>query len=188
MPIAADIHPFVTAIHIREKHRTDKEIAEWVERLLDHKIPSNKIIINSRAHIVNEYNLGGVQLSGQQGSPNNTKEKYPSLRVGVSIHHLSEVEDYQENGADYLLFGNVFETTCKPGLPGKGTNLLEEIIEHASIPVIGIGGIKPSQIPELLHLGLKGIAVMSGVLEAPDPLRAVKDYYEAIKGKHIPQG
>ncbi len=102
------------------------------------------------------------------------------MRVGSSVHSIDEVQAAQELGADYVIFGHVFPTNSKPGLESKGINQLELIAHHVSIPVIAIGGIKPIYIKGVINAGAQGIAVMSGVLEAVDPLVAVKEYYQHL--------
>lgn len=46
--------------------------------------------------------------------------------------------------------------------------------------MIAIGGITPDNTRQVLQEGANGIAVMSGVLEARDPLVAVKAYSKAL--------
>jgi thiazole tautomerase (transcriptional regulator TenI) len=96
------------------------------------------------------------------------------------VHSIDEVQTAQELGADYVIFGHVFPTQSKPGLVSKGLKQLELVAHHVSIPVLAIGGIKPANVRGVIEAGAQGIAVMSGVLEAEDPLLAVKEYYQAI--------
>ncbi|GGH77747.1 thiazole tautomerase (transcriptional regulator TenI) [Pullulanibacillus pueri] len=176
LSIVESIHPYVSAIHLREKRASDTELDQWIQGMIHKGIPKQKIIINSRSELAGRYKLGGVHLPAHYGSLQEIKQKYPFLKVGVSVHQLSEALYYQETGADYLFFGNVYETTCKPGLAGKGLETLSAIITSVSIPVIAIGGVIPARVPELFEQGASGMAVMSGIMEAKDPLEAVKDY------------
>ena len=49
--IAGQIHPYIDAIHIREKAKTAKEIYEMVNLLTDQNVPLSKIIINDRVDV-----------------------------------------------------------------------------------------------------------------------------------------
>ena len=176
LSIAQKIHPLISAIHLREKQRSESELKHWVEEMVHNGIPREKIIVNTWTRLANDYQLKGVHLPAHQGNPLAIKQQYSLLKVGVSVHHLNEALYYKKGGADYLFFGNVYETTCKPGLEGKGLNELQRITAAVSIPVIAIGGIQPHHIPELTAASASGIAVMSGVIEAKDPVKAIKNY------------
>ena len=108
------------------------------------------------------------------------KKQFTSLKVGCSVHSLDEVQTAQELGADYVIFGHVFPTQSKQGLVPKGLKQLELVAHHGSIPVLAIGGIKPTNVREVIETGAQGIAVMSGVLEAENPLETVKEYYRKL--------
>jgi len=176
LSIAQKIHPFISAIHLREKQRSESELKQWVEAMVHNGIPREKIIVNTWMQLASDYQLKGVHLPTHHGNPLAIKQQSPFLKVGVSVHHLDEALYYKKGGADYLFFGNVYETTCKPGLEGKGLNELQRITAAVSIPVIAIGGVQPTHVPELIEAGASGIAVMSGVIEAKDPIKAIKDY------------
>lgn len=175
--IAGEIHPYIDAIHIREKSNTAKEIYELVSLLTDQNVPLSKIIINDRIDVAFVSKVAGVQLAYHSLPVDIVKKQFTSLRVGCSVHSIDEVETAQELGADYVIFGHVFPTQSKPGLVPKGLKQLELIAQHVSIPVLAIGGIKPANIRGVIEAGAMGIAVMSGVLEAEDPLEKVKEYY-----------
>ncbi|WEG13328.1 thiamine phosphate synthase [Pullulanibacillus sp. KACC 23026] len=180
--IARDITPFITSLHIREKDRSEDEIRHWVEHLLHHGIPREKLILNRHFQMAGEYRLGGVQLPANFAhNPLDIKRAFPFLKIGASVHNLSEALFYQKSGADFLLFGNIYETTCKPGLKGRGISQLEELVHAVTIPVIALGGIRLEHVPELIELNISGIAVMSGVMGAQDPVKAVHLYQEKLK-------
>lgn len=88
------------------------------------------------------------------------KEILPE-KFGVSTHSLEEAEKAQKAGASYIFFGNVYETTCKRGLGGRGIKALETICKSVSIPVYAIGGMNEERGKEAIYRGAKGIAVRS---------------------------
>ncbi|WP_310358505.1 thiazole tautomerase TenI [Neobacillus drentensis] len=178
--IAMDIHPYVNAIHLREKQKTARELFQAIDLLINANIPLSKIIINDRVDVALVTRARGVQLAFHSLDAALVKESFPELRVGSSIHSYQEGQKAKENGADYLLFGHVFPSKSKPGKTPQG---LEELtrLTQLDIPVIAIGGITAENTRQILHAGANGIAVMSGVLEAPDPILAVKDYRNILK-------
>jgi thiamine-phosphate diphosphorylase len=83
-------------------------------------------------------------------------------------------------GADYLTFGHVYETSSHPAHAPRGLDLLASIAKVAPIPVIAIGGITPKRVPEILATGALGIAVMSGILQAAEPAVAAQTFRAAL--------
>ncbi|URZ14980.1 thiamine phosphate synthase [Clostridium felsineum] len=89
------------------------------------------------------------------------------IKNGVSIHSIEEAKRAEENGADYILVGNIYETECKKGLKGKGTEFLRHIAREITIPEIAIGGISEKNIVEVMNSGAKGAAIMSSAMKDP---------------------
>ncbi len=147
-----------------------------VELLIDKKVPPSKIIINDRVDVAYISNVKGVHLAYHSLPVETVKLKFADLTVGCSVHSLEEAQIAEQQGADYVIFGHVYSTQSKPGLIPKGLEQLSFISELISIPVIAIGGIKPTNSRDVIVAGAQGIAVMSGILEAEDPLEAVQQY------------
>ncbi|MBD8067757.1 thiazole tautomerase TenI [Bacillus sp. PS06] len=174
--IASLIHHNVTYIHIREKTYTARQLFDMVMLLNEANVPLSKIILNDRVDVADVTGVSGVQLAYHSLSAASVKKRFPHLRIGCSVHSLAELTKAQLDGADYVLFGHIYETHSKPGLLAKGVSELRRIVNQSSIPVIAIGGIKPLHVKDILETGASGIAVMSGVLEAKDPLQAMHEY------------
>lgn len=178
--IAMDIHPYVTAIHLREKQKTAKELFHAIELLTTANLPLSKIIINDRVDVALVTKAGGVQLAFHSLDAAIVKGNFPQLSVGSSSHSYAEGQKAKENGADYVLYGHVFPSQSKPGMTPKGLKELTRLTQ-LDLPVIAIGGITPENTGQVLQAGAKGIAIMSGVLEAREPLSAVKAYLNVLK-------
>lgn len=84
--------------------------------------------------------------------------------LGTSCHSLEQLEEALSLGVSYVFLGNVFETTCKPGVPAKGLALLREICIKSTVPVYAIGGITPERLPSVLETGAAGGCMMSGFM------------------------
>jgi thiazole tautomerase (transcriptional regulator TenI) len=175
-----EIHPYVTAIHLREKQKTARELFQAVELFKNADIPLSKIIINDRVDVACITKSAGVQLAFHSLKAANVKRSFPQLRVGSSIHSYEEGQIALEDGADYVLYGHVFPSQSKRGMEPKGLENLRQITQ-LPIPVLAIGGITPENTHQVLQAGAQGIAVMSGVLDAFDPLSSVKAYVKALK-------
>jgi thiazole tautomerase (transcriptional regulator TenI) len=174
--IIGRIHLDIDFIHLREKTKTAKEVYEMVELLVSKKVPLSKIIINDRADVACVSNVKGVHLAYHSLPVEIVKRKFADLTVGCSVHSIEEAQIAEQQGADYVMFGHVYSTQSKPGLLPKGVEQLWSVVESVSIPVVAIGGLTPVNIGDVVETGIQGAAVMSGILEAEDPLKAVQQY------------
>ena len=66
--------------------------------------------------------------------------------------------------------------------PGAGPGHLRRIVEAAGeVPVLAIGGIRLSSIPDVVRAGARGVAVCGGILGRRDPRRAAQAYALALR-------
>ncbi|WP_408009349.1 thiazole tautomerase TenI [Pseudalkalibacillus sp. A8] len=179
--IVSAIHDHVDFIHIREKTWTAREHIMAIELMLEGGVPLKKIIINDRVDVAIVSEAGGVQLANHSLEVSVVRESFPLLKIGRSVHSVEEALKAENEGADYLIYGHIFETASKPGLEPRGLKQLGVLAQRMSIPVIAIGGIKPGNTPDVLKAGASGTAVMSGILNAENPLKAVRAYKEKMR-------
>lgn len=81
--------------------------------------------------------------------------------VGVSVHSLEEALRAQQAGANYVIASNIFATSCKEGLPGRGLSFLREICRQTSIAVYALGGITDQNESFIRQAGAYGACRMS---------------------------
>lgn len=174
-----EIHPYVTAIHLRVKAWSAHKLFQLIERLRDAGVPTNKVFVNDRVDVAIAAKAGGVQLSYRSLPVQKVAEAFPGIRIGKSVHTLEEAKSAEEDGADYIMFGNVFETDSKPGKPGQGIERLQAMVEAVDIPVIGIGGITTENIEQVLPY-THGVAVLSAMWQAADRPGIVKQFHELL--------
>ena len=85
--IAAQIHPFVTAIHIREKTKSLDEVFIGVQYLVEQGIPAKRLYINGFPYIALALQTGGLQLPGSTPALVIKDELCQGIpRIGVSVH------------------------------------------------------------------------------------------------------
>lgn len=102
------------------------------------------------------------------------------LLVGRSVHSVEVAQRFSREGADYLLVGHIYETATHPDEPARGLTLIRTIRAEVPLPLIAIGGITPERVGEVLQAGARGVAVMSGITQSPDPKRSALAYAEAL--------
>lgn len=174
--IAGSIQEYVDYFHLREKQMNANQLYLAVNLLKAKGIPLSKIIINDRVDVAWAAHSYGVQLPHHSLEVAVVKKAFPGLRVGCSVHSYHEAKEAEQNRANFAMYGHIFQTNSKPGINPRGIGELREITRDLELPIIAIGGIKPSNCEEVLRAGAKGIGVMSGILLADDPLKEAKAY------------
>jgi thiazole tautomerase (transcriptional regulator TenI) len=186
--IAGEIKSFVTAFHLREKSKTARELMGGIELLLAAGVSPQSIIVNDRVDAAAVMNVYGVQLAYHSLEVKQVKRLFPMLKAGKSVHNIAEAKLAEQEGADWLIFGHIYPTDSKKYAAAKGVELLGQVAESVSVPVVAIGGIKPENCSEVIQNGAAGIAVISGVLDAVDPVLAAKAYYDILQNGVITDG
>ncbi|MET3209572.1 UNVERIFIED_CONTAM: thiazole tautomerase (transcriptional regulator TenI) [Paenibacillus sp. PvR008] len=175
--VAAAIHPYVHYVHVRLKQKGASELLTLTRSMVNLGVPLQKIAVNDRVDVALLTSVEAIQLPANGLPVGDVKSLLPEgTRCGVSVHSLEEAQAAERAGADYVLYGHVYETHCKPGVTPRGIAQLERIGRLLSIPVIALGGIQPCHIHELYTAGASGIAVMSGIWEAESPVAAAMAY------------
>jgi thiamine-phosphate diphosphorylase len=105
----------------------------------------------------------------------------PGLRLGVSVHTVEEGAEAAAGGADWIFAGTIYETASHPGRPARGPAFAGQVADVAAgVAVLGIGGVTPGRVGEVLAAGAAGVAVVRGIWDAADPLDALHRYLGAL--------
>lgn len=173
----------VEAVQLRAKDLSSGELflrACDFRKLID---PPALFLLNERVDIAVLCEADGVHLP-ESGLPEAAARRLlgRGRLIGRSVHSIAMAQSAEAEGCDYVIFGNVFETESKLGQKGCGLDALREVVRAVRIPVIAIGGITPERVAPVLSTGAHGVAVIRGVLAAPDPLAAVDNYRRVLGG------
>ncbi|MED1862685.1 thiazole tautomerase TenI [Fictibacillus nanhaiensis] len=179
--IAASIHPYITMLHVREKTKSAKELSQLIVLLQKAGVPSSKIIVNDRVDVALCSGVKGVQLTHHSLDVSKVRRALPEMMIGSSVHSVSEAQEAEQNGADFIIYGHIFKTDSKRDAEPRGLDQLQHVVDQTAIPVIAIGGITPKNVQDVMKTGAAGIAVMSGILEAKSPLQAVRLYKQQLE-------
>ncbi len=96
------------------------------------------------------------------------------LQYSASVHSLVELQNAEEKNVDYVVFGPVFKPTWK-SVHGQGIETLRLVTVSATVPVVALGGIQLDKLSALFETEVHGIAVLSSVMDAPNPVRLMVD-------------
>jgi thiamine-phosphate pyrophosphorylase len=101
--------------------------------------------------------------------------------VGISVHGIEQLRAIDATTVDYAIAGPVYVSASKPGYgPALGAEGLRALVSHARIPMIGIAGIEPDNVADVIAAGAAGIAVMGGVMRAADPTAHARALVDAL--------
>lgn len=139
------------------------------------------LLINDRSDIAFAVGADGVHLTTQSLPADVVRRTFgDDFLIGASTHSLAEAEGARSSGADFAVFGPVFNTPNKRqyGEP-QGLRSLEKVASALSpFPVLALGGVMSSNIAECIRAGARGIAAIR-MFNDPSRLRQVVDEIRA---------
>lgn len=138
-------------------------------------------IVNDRADLAVAVEADGVHL-GQEDLPAPLARPLlrPGMILGLSTHSVEQARAAHAAGADYIAVGSMFPTATKPDFELVGPGLIRKLRAEIRTPLIGIGGITPANVAEVIHAGADGVAVIAAVCAAEDPAAATRQLLDAI--------
>ncbi len=173
----------VRAVQLREKDLSAAELLTLARPLRELTRRAGAwLFLNDRADVALAVEADGVQL-GHTSIPVPLIKAVAGSRllIGASVHSLEAARLAEQDGADFLLFGPVYDTPSKrPYGPPQGVAALMRVVQNVSIPVFAIGGVTPERVGELRKSGGHGVAVISAILAADRPAEATKAFLEAL--------
>lgn len=102
--------------------------------------------------------------------------------VGVSTHNLEQFERAAASSADYIAVGPIFSTSSKANPdPVVGLDLLRKVRKLTGKPIVAIGGITLERAVATIEAGADSVAVISGILSAPDSALRARQYIETLE-------
>jgi thiamine-phosphate pyrophosphorylase len=155
--VNAAVRDGVDIIQVREKDLDSRALYELVCRIRDTAAgTSTKVLVNDRLDVALASKIDGVHLPAN-GLP--ADRVRPLVRVlGCSTHTIEEALQAERDGADFVIFGPVFDTPGK-SLP-VGLEALRRVAEALRVPVLAIGGITQENAVEVVRVGAAGIAAI----------------------------
>ena len=129
----------VDAVQLREKELPTAELLDLATRLHPlckrYHVP---LLINDRMDIALAVGVEGVHLPADSFTPADARRLLgPDALIGASTHSLAEAQSAANGGADFIVFGPVFDTPSKRAYgPPLGVAALAEARSAARIPLM----------------------------------------------------
>ncbi|MGM0604615.1 MAG: thiamine phosphate synthase [Halobacteriota archaeon] len=183
--VRAAIDGGIDVVQLREKgldSRRRYELGLQLRQLTDRA--GIDLLVNDRIDIAQAIDADGVHL-GQTDLPVAVARSIlgPDAIVGCSASTVDEATSAAAEGADYLGVGAVYGTTSKDvdgDRDGIGLDRIAAVSEAVDVPVVGIGGITPSNAGAVVDAGAQAVAVVSAIAAAVDPTGATSGLVESV--------
>ena len=179
----------VTMLQLREKSLAEPaflaEARELQALCRDYHVP---FIVNDNVDIALAMDADGVHVGQSDMEAGDVRAKLgPDKIIGVSAQTVAQALQAEAHGADYLGVGAVFPTGSKADAKEVEWDVLREICQAVSIPVVAIGGITQENVTELAGTGICGVAVISAIYAQEDIPAAAKNLKNTVKEMITPQ-
>ena len=168
----------VDYIQLREKDLLARELEKLTKLVVGavHERSQHcRVLINSRIDIAIACGADGVHLRSGDEDPNAGDARAifasagaPTPVIAASCHSESEVDLAESHGADFVVFGPVFEksTTSAKGLQElrrvcatvSAGNEKTEAVARARLPVLALGGVTLENAAQCVRAGAAGVA------------------------------
>jgi thiamine-phosphate pyrophosphorylase len=140
-------------------------------------------VVNDRVDIALAVGADGAHV-GSEDLPLAAARRVlgPGAVLGATARSPEEALAAERGGADYIGAGPCYATTTKAGLPAPiGPEGVAAIARAVSVPVFAIGGIDGARLAELFGAGAYGVAVISAIAAAPDPMAAARGLVASVQ-------
>lgn len=163
-------------LQLRAKGLPDSEIAAIAREVLPLcRAAGVPFIINDYPRIAATVGADGVHIGQDDGSIDVARSIVgPGAIVGKSTHSIAQAVNAAAEKPDYIGFGPLFATPTKPDYTPIGIEEIARVHELVSCPVFCIGGIKPHNLDEVLSRGAGRVVIVSGLLQADNPLEETR--------------
>jgi thiamine-phosphate pyrophosphorylase len=186
--------PDTIALQLREKDLEARELVELARAL---RVICDRhharLLVNDRLDVAIASCADGVHLPANSFAIADARALIGHDRlVGVSTHEPAEVISASCAGADFVVYGPVFDPISKGAhTAARGANGLIAACSAASIPVFALGGMTAARVRELrAQFGIAKakkaiahparVAVIGAIFGSPDPTSATRDLIDAL--------
>jgi thiamine-phosphate pyrophosphorylase len=174
----------VPAIQLRERDLPTGELLPLAQEIHSLTVPrAVPLILNDRVDLVLALNLDGVHLRANSLPVSVVRRLIgPNRLIGISTHSVEDVQRANHDGADYIIFGPIFDTPSKRSFGAPlGLEVLADVCRNSMVPIFAIGGITSERVRDVRRAGAHGVAVIGALLTSADISGAVREFSTALQ-------
>lgn len=172
-----------TFLQLREKEISEEEYlkkAKQTKKIADkYSVP---FVINDNVEVAINSDASGVHIGQGDMDAKKARQLIGDDKIlGVSANTVETAKLAEQNGADYIGVGAVFKTNTKKDANVISMEVLNEICNSVSIPVVAIGGINEETILDLKGTEIDGVCCISAVFGKENVFEASRHLYKLAK-------
>jgi thiamine-phosphate pyrophosphorylase len=175
--VGAAVRARVGAVQLREKSLTGRALFELAAAAAQLARGSGtRVLVNDRADVARAAGCDGVHLTTGSLEAGTVRRAFGAeFLIGVSAHTRAEARAAREGGADFAVFGPVFDTPSKRAYgPPVGLDALKTAArELRPFPLVALGGVGFDEVEEVLRAGAAGVAGIRLFADGQNLARAV---------------
>lgn len=173
----------VTCVQLREKSANTRDFVALACALGALLKPRGvPLVINDRVDVALACGAQGVHLGQSDMPPALARQLLPpEVFIGLSVENLDDVQSAVHQPVDYLGVSPVYATSTKlDTAPPWGLDGLRQVRAMTALPLVAIGGIHLHNARAVIDAGADGLAVVSAICSADDPLNAARAFRRLI--------
>lgn len=167
----------VKTVQLRIKDKMGIELERIIKNAIEFAKDNDiRLFINDHWKLAIQYHAYGVHL-GQDDLHDADIDMIlkNGLRLGISTHGYYEIARAHAFHPSYIAFGPIFTTKSKvTSTTPHGIAKLKDMGRLLNYPLVAIGGIDATKIDAILEARINGVAIISGITHAKDPLLTTK--------------
>jgi thiamine-phosphate pyrophosphorylase len=171
------------AVQLREKDLALVDLLPLARRLRQLTAATGaRLVVNDRVDVALAVGADGVQRTHASLPVTDMRVVADKrVRIGASVHSLDGAREAEAEGADWIVFGPVYDTPSKRayGAP-QGLDALARVTAAVTRPVVAVGGITAERVADVRGAGAAGVAVISAILSAGSPADATRRFLDAL--------
>ena len=168
------------ALHLRGRALGGRALHDLATGLAGAALRSGSLLlVNERVDVALAARAGAHLNVGSIPLPD-ARRLLHHAPLGYSAHTADEALLAQAEGADFVFLGTIFASASHPDRAPAGVELLRRAVPRLGVPVIAIGGITPGRVAEVRASGAWGVAAITGIWDAADPVAAARAYLAAL--------
>lgn len=184
--VAAAIEGGVDVVQVREKDTPARERLDVAREVREQtRAAGVPMVVNDRVDIAAAVDADGVHLGDDDLPVAAAREQLgEDALIGRSVSTPETAREAEAAGADYLGVGAIYATGSKADIDDEeydiGLEPIRKTDAAVDIPFVGIGGVTPENAAEVVAAGADGVAVITAITAAADPVRATRNLGEAV--------
>lgn len=141
-------------------------------------------IVNDHIDVALEIDADGIHLGQNDLTLEEARKLVGDKIIGISTHAIEEARLAEAQGADYIGVGPVFRTATKADVVDPvSVSYVREVAAEIRIPFVAIGGIKLSNVDEVIAAGATRICAVSEIVGSDDVIATCKAFLAKLGRK-----